>query len=69
MQALFLGSVGAASNKAALKNLNITHVLTVAGKLAPSHPRDFVYKIIDGMIVFIEFISCWFSVASLAMIN
>ncbi|KAH1243744.1 Dual specificity protein phosphatase 1 [Glycine max] len=31
----------------ALKDCNITHVLTVAGRIPPAHPHDFVYKIID----------------------
>ncbi|KAI4345571.1 hypothetical protein L6164_012679 [Bauhinia variegata] len=46
-EGLFLGSVGAATNKSALKALNITHILTVASTLAPAHPNDFVYKIIQ----------------------
>lgn len=45
-QGLFLGSIGAASNKDALKSRNITHILTVANALAPAHPNDFVYKVI-----------------------
>ncbi|KAG6432219.1 hypothetical protein SASPL_103793 [Salvia splendens] len=45
---LFLGSLGAANNKTALKALNVTHILTVAHSLIPSHPNDFVYKIIQG---------------------
>ncbi|XP_047977972.1 dual specificity protein phosphatase 1-like isoform X1 [Salvia hispanica] len=44
---LFLGSLGAANNKTALKALNVTHILTVAHSLIPSHPNDFVYKIIQ----------------------
>ena len=51
LQGLFLGSVGAANNKDALKNLNVTHVLTVATSLSPPHPNDFVYKIISGMSI------------------
>ena len=47
-----MGSVGTAANKNALKSLNVTHILTVAGKLPPAHPGDFVYKIIDGKVVF-----------------
>ncbi|XP_044484650.1 dual specificity protein phosphatase 1-like [Mangifera indica] len=43
---LFLGSIGAASNKDALKGRNITHILTVANSLSPAHPHDFVYKIV-----------------------
>ncbi|XP_027332498.1 dual specificity protein phosphatase 1-like isoform X3 [Abrus precatorius] len=46
-EGLYLGSVGAATNKFALKKFNITHILTVAGKLPPAHPGDFVYKVID----------------------
>ncbi|KAG6435521.1 hypothetical protein SASPL_100395 [Salvia splendens] len=45
---LFLGSLGAANNKTALKALNVTHILTVAYSLIPSHPNDFVYKVIEG---------------------
>ncbi|CAK7333023.1 unnamed protein product [Dovyalis caffra] len=45
-EGLFLGSVGAATNKDALKSKNITHVLTVANSLPPSYPNDFVYKVI-----------------------
>ncbi|KAJ7980114.1 putative Dual specificity protein phosphatase [Quillaja saponaria] len=48
-EGLFLGSIGAANNKAKLKNLNVTHILTVASSLAPAHPNDFVYKIIGVM--------------------
>ncbi|XP_042047932.1 dual specificity protein phosphatase 1-like isoform X2 [Salvia splendens] len=44
---LFLGSLGAANNKTALKALNVTHILTVAYSLIPSHPNDFVYKVIE----------------------
>lgn len=47
-QGLFLGSVGAALNKPALKNLNITHILTVAKSLDPAFPDEFIYKKIDG---------------------
>ncbi|KAE9602120.1 putative phosphoric monoester hydrolase [Lupinus albus] len=46
-EGLFLGSLGASNNKDALKDLNVTHILTVAGTLAPAHPEDFVYKIIQ----------------------
>jgi len=52
-----LGSVGSATNKVGLKNLNVTHILTVAGKLAPAHPADFVYKIIDGMFLLLFLIA------------
>ncbi|CAI9118589.1 OLC1v1020179C1 [Oldenlandia corymbosa var. corymbosa] len=46
-EGLYLGSLGAASNKSALKSLNITHILTVANSLPPVHANDFVYKIVD----------------------
>lgn len=52
-----MGSVGSATNKVGLKNLNVTHILTVAGKLAPAHPADFVYKIIDGMFLLLFLIA------------
>ncbi|CAK9137179.1 unnamed protein product [Ilex paraguariensis] len=46
-EGLYLGSLGAANNKSALKSLNITHILTVANSLAPAHPNDFTYKIVN----------------------
>ncbi|KAB1214247.1 Dual specificity protein phosphatase 1 [Morella rubra] len=46
-EGLFLGSIGAANNKNALKSLNVTHILTVASSLPPAHPNDFVYKVIN----------------------
>ncbi|KAH7522383.1 hypothetical protein FEM48_Zijuj07G0132500 [Ziziphus jujuba var. spinosa] len=48
-EGLFLGSVGAANNKDALKALNITHILTVAKSLGPAYPNDFVYKVVNVM--------------------
>jgi hypothetical protein len=38
----------------------------VAGKIAPAHPADFVYKVIDGKIVLLLFLLL---VAYLVMIN
>jgi len=52
-----LGSIGSATNKVGLKNVNVTHILTVAGKLAPAHPADFVYKVIDGMFLLLFLIA------------
>lgn len=46
-EGLYLGSLGAANNRSALKGLNVTHILTVAHSLAPAHPNDFVYKVIE----------------------
>ncbi|XP_051184557.1 dual specificity protein phosphatase 1B isoform X1 [Lolium perenne] len=46
-QGLYLGSVGAALNKDALKSLNITHVLVVARSLNPAFPAEFTYKKIE----------------------
>ncbi|KAJ6722067.1 DUAL SPECIFICITY PROTEIN PHOSPHATASE 1B [Salix viminalis] len=45
-EGLFLGSLGAATNKDALNSKNITHILTVADSLPPSYPNDFVYEVI-----------------------
>ncbi|KAK3440884.1 hypothetical protein EUGRSUZ_B01141 [Eucalyptus grandis] len=47
-EGLFLGSVGAANNKDALKHLNVTHVLIVASILKPAYPDDFMYKVITA---------------------
>ncbi|GLT99783.1 hypothetical protein SLE2022_171990 [Rubroshorea leprosula] len=49
-EGLFLGSIGAANNKNALKSSNITHVLTVASSLRPAHTNDFVYKVIPVVL-------------------
>ncbi|MED6219717.1 hypothetical protein PIB30_038359 [Stylosanthes scabra] len=46
-EGLYLGSIGAAANKIALKSLNVTHILTVARRLPPMNPGDFVYKVIN----------------------
>ncbi|CAO2165012.1 unnamed protein product, partial [Urochloa humidicola] len=46
-QGLYLGSVGAALNKDALKSLNITHILIVARSLSPAFPAEFNYKKIE----------------------
>lgn len=52
-QGLFLGSVGAANNIAVLKDLKITHILTVANSLSPTYPNDFTYKVVGGKNVFL----------------
>jgi len=44
---VFLGSVGAAHNKEGLRRCGVTHVLTVAASLAPKHPADFTYCLVD----------------------
>lgn len=49
VQGLFLGSLGAAKNRDGLKSLNVTHILTVAHSITPDYPKDFVYKVIEGM--------------------
>lgn len=46
-EGLYLGSISAANNRSALKSLNITHILTVAGSMPPSYPNEFKYKTID----------------------
>ncbi|BAD69005.1 putative DsPTP1 protein [Oryza sativa Japonica Group] len=47
VQGLYLGSVGAAMNKDALKSLNITHILIVARSLNPAFAAEFNYKKIE----------------------
>uniref|UniRef100_A0ACD5TPF0 Uncharacterized protein n=1 Tax=Avena sativa TaxID=4498 RepID=A0ACD5TPF0_AVESA len=47
LEGLYLGSVGAALNKDALKSLNVTHVLVVARSLNPAFPEEFTYKKIE----------------------
>ncbi|CAM8932902.1 unnamed protein product [Rhodiola kirilowii] len=46
-QGLYLGSIGAAINRTLLKELNVTHVLTVTSSVPPQFPQDFVYKVIE----------------------
>ncbi|XP_020228552.1 dual specificity protein phosphatase 1 isoform X2 [Cajanus cajan] len=46
-EGLYLGSIASAFNKLHLKNHNITHILTVASRIKPPHPADFVYKLIN----------------------
>lgn len=46
-EGLFLGSFEAARNKDALKQSNITHILTVAYFLNPLYRNEFVYKVIN----------------------
>lgn len=41
---LYIGSIGAAINKEALKANGITHVLCAAGGIKLYHPNDFIYK-------------------------
>ncbi|XP_060217684.1 dual specificity protein phosphatase 1-like isoform X7 [Lycium barbarum] len=45
-EGLYLGSLGAANNKDALKRLNLTHILTIARELNPPYPNEFVYKVL-----------------------
>ncbi|KAL8515333.1 hypothetical protein ACS0TY_014153 [Phlomoides rotata] len=45
-EGLYLGSLGAATNRDGLKSLNVTHILTVAHSITPDYPNDFVYKVI-----------------------
>ena len=44
---MYLGSIGAAHNKASLEAAGITHVLTVAGGLAPRFPDEYTYCLVD----------------------
>ena len=46
---LYVGGVGTAYNKEVLKELGITHILTVANKIQPRFKDDFVYKIITAI--------------------
>ncbi|KAL3685725.1 hypothetical protein R1sor_003747 [Riccia sorocarpa] len=46
-QGLYLGPVGAAFNKGLLQNLNVTHILAVAGGVDMPFPRDFKYMRIE----------------------
>ncbi|KAL3685734.1 hypothetical protein R1sor_003756 [Riccia sorocarpa] len=46
-QGLYLGSIGAAFNKGLLQNLNVTHILAVAGGVDMPFPRDFKYTRIE----------------------
>ncbi|MBA0651461.1 hypothetical protein Goklo_018785 [Gossypium klotzschianum] len=48
-EGLFLGSLGDASNKGALKSSNVTHILTVANLSLPLYPNEFAHKIIEVM--------------------
>ncbi|KAL8100265.1 uncharacterized protein LOC141683475 [Apium graveolens] len=45
-EGLFVGSIGAANNKSALRSLSITHILTVMSS-TPPYPDEFKYKIVD----------------------
>lgn len=47
MENLYLGSVGAAYNLQGLKNLKISHILTVCDCLPPKFPGEFEYKVIS----------------------
>ena len=44
---LFLGSVAAAYNLSLLKQLGITHILTVCDCLPPKFPGEFQYKLVN----------------------
>ena len=46
MDNLYLGSVGAAYNLQVLKNLQISHILTICECLPPKFPGEFDYKVI-----------------------
>lgn len=44
---LFLGSIGAASNRELLIELGISHIITIANGVSPLYPSDFTYQVID----------------------
>lgn len=46
-QGLYLGSIGAAFNKGLLKNLNVTHILSVVNAVDIPFPHDFKYLRIE----------------------
>lgn len=46
MDHLYLGSVGAAYNSQVLKNLQISHILTICECLPPKFPSEFDYKVV-----------------------
>lgn len=43
---VFLGSIGAAMSKKRLQNAGITHILTIANKISPFFPEEFVYRVV-----------------------
>lgn len=51
VEGIFLGSRYCASNRALLRKLNVTHVLSV-GPLRPLFPQDFFYKVLDDVMDF-----------------
>lgn len=53
-QGLYLGSLGAANNRNALKSLNITHVLTVATLVSLDYHSDFIHKTIEGGSIYLS---------------
>lgn len=46
-ESVYLGSVGAALTHSVLKQIGVTHILTVADNLQPMFPEEFVYKTVD----------------------
>ncbi|PIA14308.1 dual specificity phosphatase 12 [Coemansia reversa NRRL 1564] len=44
---LYVGSSMAETDKQKLDKCGITHILSVASRYAPSHPKDFIYKLVS----------------------
>eukprot|EP00245_Coleochaete_scutata_P006188 TRINITY_DN203_c0_g1_i2.p2 TRINITY_DN203_c0_g1~~TRINITY_DN203_c0_g1_i2.p2 ORF type:complete len:164 (-),score=34.56 TRINITY_DN203_c0_g1_i2:1112-1603(-) len=64
LQGLFVGSVGAAHNKAELQQCQVSHVICVANFIPPPYPNDFKYtqvEILDSPNVDIvsRFVECF----------
>ena len=47
LERVYIGSIGAAMSKNKLKDLGITHVLTLIDKMNPMFPDEFVYKCVS----------------------
>lgn len=46
-EGVYVGSVGAANNRATLLALRVTHIITVANAMEPMFPQDFKYTVVD----------------------
>ncbi|KAL6581796.1 hypothetical protein OROMI_005810 [Orobanche minor] len=46
-EGLYLGSLQAATIRSTLKNVNITHILSITSSITSTHPKHFVYKTIQ----------------------
>jgi hypothetical protein len=46
---VFIGGIGTAYNKDVLKEIGITHIMTVAANCKPKFENDFKYKLISAL--------------------